>query len=108
MTDDRLDEAPASEEQTAPAAEPQEAQPEIESAPRPQIRGIHPELRCQCEECAPEYTELQFFTPEEAAKTKGQSMLFCGHTGRKYFAPAPELSSWVAEHAPKKSRRSDG
>lgn len=106
MTDDRLDVTPADE---SPADEAPSAQESGGETPaRPQIRGIHPELRCQCEECAPDYTELQFFTPEEAQKIKGQTMLFCGHTGRKYFAPAPELSTWVAEHAPKRGRRSDG
>lgn len=71
---------------------------EAEARPREVIKGIHPELRCEDPECGPEFTELQFFSPEEATKQKGKIMLFCARSGKKYFAPAPELQAWIAEN----------
>jgi hypothetical protein len=70
----------------------------VEERPREVIKGIHPELRCEDPECGPEFTELQFFSPEEAIKQKGKIMLFCARSGKKYFAPAPELQAWIAEN----------
>jgi hypothetical protein len=70
----------------------------VEVKPREVIKGIHPELRCSDPICAPEYTELQFFSPEEVNKQKGKIMLFCAHSGLKYFAPAAELQAWIAEN----------
>jgi hypothetical protein len=70
----------------------------VEAKPREVIKGIHPELRCSDPVCAPEYTELQFFSPEEVNKQKGKIMLFCAHSGLKYFAPAAELQAWIAEN----------
>lgn len=76
-----------------------EAQPApVEVKPREVIKGIHPELRCDDPICAPEGTELQFFSPEEANKQKGKIMLFCARSGLKYFAPAAELQTWIAEN----------
>jgi hypothetical protein len=76
-----------------------------EVRPREVIKGIHPELRCEDPECAPEFTELQFFSPEEAVKQKGKIMLFCARSGKKYFAPAPELQTWIAENKVAKAGR---
>lgn len=107
-------------EATEAAIEPTEAEGEIapaptegeeiegvEAPPRPRevIKGIHPELLCECPECAPEYTELQWFSPEEERKTKGSVMLYCQRSSRKYFSPATEFHAWVAEHATKKRRK---
>jgi hypothetical protein len=82
-------EAPA---EAAPAEAP------VEVRPREVIKGIHPELLCEDPICGPEYTELQFFSPEEATKQKGKAMLFCARSGKKYFAPAAELQAWIAEN----------
>jgi hypothetical protein len=84
--------------------QPSEGAP-VEEKPREVIRGIHPELRCEDPECAPEFTELQFFSPEEASKTKGKIMLFCARSGKKYFAPAVELQTWIAENKVAKTGR---
>lgn len=89
-TDAPVAEAAAGEDGEQPAA--------VEAKPREVIKGIHPELRCNDPVCAPEYTELQFFSPEEVNKQKGKIMLFCAHSGLKYFAPAAELQAWIAEN----------
>lgn len=73
--------------------------------PREVIKGIHPELVCECPECDPEFTELQWFSPEEERKTKGSVMLYCQRSSRKYFSPATEFHAWVAENATKKRRK---
>ena len=100
-------EAAATDETAAPEASATEEAP---APPREVIKGLHPELRCQDPECAPEYTELQFFSPEEAIKTKGRIMLFCARSGKKYFSPAPELQAWLAERKVKtgRGRRQEG
>lgn len=96
--------APAELEATGEAAtepvgdEAGEQPAAVEAKPREVIKGIHPELRCEDPVCAPEYTELQFFSPEEAIKQKGKIMLFCARSGKKYFAPAAELQAWIAEN----------
>jgi hypothetical protein len=88
-------EAPATEAATGEGGEQPAA---VEVKPREVIKGIHPELRCSDPVCAPDYTELQFFSPEEVNKQKGKIMLFCAHSGLKYFAPAAELQTWIAEN----------
>lgn len=88
-------EAPAAE---AATGEEGEQPATVEVKPREVIKGIHPELRCSDPVCAPDYTELQFFSPEEVNKQKGKIMLFCAHSGLKYFAPAAELQAWIAEN----------
>jgi hypothetical protein len=92
---------------TVGAAPESEAQQEeaAEVKPREVIKGIHPELLCQDPICGPEFTELQFFSPEEATKTKGKAMLFCARSGKKYFAPAAELQTWIAENKVAKTGR---
>ena len=76
--------------------------------PREVIKGIHPELKCECPECAPEFTELQWFSPEEEKKTKGQVMLYCQRSSRKYFSPAVEFQAWLAENKVAGKKRRDG
>ncbi|MFP5502399.1 MAG: hypothetical protein ACLGIN_07900 [Candidatus Sericytochromatia bacterium] len=100
-------ETPEAEGQEAPAPAEGETTEGAEAPPRPRevIKGIHPELLCECPECAPEYTELQWFSPEEERKTKGSVMLYCQRSSRKYFSPATEFHAWVAEHATKKRRK---
>jgi hypothetical protein len=80
-------------------------EPVAEVRPREVIKGIHPELRCEDPDCGPEFTELQFFSPEEAVKVKGKTMLFCARSGKKYFAPAPELQAWLADNKVKPTGR---
>lgn len=76
--------------------------------PREVIRGIHPELLCQCPECDPVFAELQWFSPDEPRKTKGDAMLFCARSSRKYFTPVLELNAWIsAKGGPRKSRRGE-
>lgn len=84
---------------------PEGTEGEAPARPREVIKGIHPELLCECPECAPEYTELQWFSPEEERKTKGSVMLYCQRSSRKYFSPATEFHAWVAENATKKRRK---
>jgi hypothetical protein len=75
---------------------------------RPSVRGIHPELVCQCPECETEHVELQWFNVDEARKTKGDAMLFCARSSRKYFVPIIELNTWLSQHGgPRKGRRGD-
>ena len=77
--------------------------------PREVIRGIHPELLCTCPECAPDFVELQWFSPEEQKKVKGDVMLFCARSSRKYFTPMIELMAWITEKGgPRKARRGGG
>lgn len=77
--------------------------------PREVIRGIHPELLCQCPECDPDFVELQWFSPEEQKKVKGDVMLFCARSSRKYFTPVIELTAWITEKGgPRKARRGGG
>lgn len=87
-----------------------EATPAEGEEPAPQrrevARGIHPELLCHCEECDPEFTELQWFSPEEKKKTRGDLMLYCQRSGRKYFTPAAELHTWLAANPIKAAGRS--
>lgn len=90
-----VDGAPVSTEEEAPVR------------PREIIKGIHPELKCECPECAPEFTELQWFSPEEEKKTKGQVMLYCQRSSRKYFSPATEFQTWVAENKVTGKKRRD-
>ncbi|MEB3285500.1 MAG: hypothetical protein VKN33_09465 [Candidatus Sericytochromatia bacterium] len=72
------------------------------------IKGIHPELLCQCPECDPDFVELQWFTQDESRKVKGDAMLFCGRSSRKYFTPVLELNAWIAtKGGPRKSRRGE-
>lgn len=125
MTDDALlptdaapeAEAPATEAPAAeaPAVDPNDgpdsgpladAPPVAEEKPREVIRGIHPELLCQCPECDPDFVELQWFSPEEQKKVKGDVMLFCARSSRKYFTPVVELQAWITEKGgPRKARR---
>jgi hypothetical protein len=75
---------------------------------RPGVRGIHPELLCQCPECESDHVELQWFNVDEARKTKGDAMLFCARSSRKYFVPILELNNWLAQHGgARKGRRGD-
>jgi hypothetical protein len=97
-------EAPADGATTEPVAE-QDGAAQAEVRPREVIKGIHPELRCEDPDCGPEFTELQFFSPEEAVKVKGKTMLFCARSGKKYFAPAPELQAWLADNKVKPTGR---
>ena len=101
MTGEHLGEPAPSEA----LAEGGEQPASVEAKPREVIKGIHPELRCEDPVCAPEFTELQFFSPEEATKQKGKTMLFCARSGKKYFAPAAELQAWIAENKITKTGR---
>ena len=79
-----------------------------ESRPREVVRGIHPELLCQCPECAPDYVELQWFSVDEQKKVKGDAMLFCARSARKYFTPILDLNAWLTEKGgPRKRGRGD-
>jgi hypothetical protein len=79
--------------------------PDIPPArPREQIKGIHPELLCQCEECEPDHVELQWFSVDEQRKTKGTAMLFCARSSRKYFSPVDDLQKFLAAN-PAKGRK---
>lgn len=96
MTDNALDttlEAPQAE----PAPEPAPA--------APRFKGISPELVCECPECLDDPVELDFFSAEEQHRTKGQLMLYCQRTGRKYFAPVEAFQAWFAGVAPKSGRK---
>ena len=73
--------------------------------PREVVKGIHPEIRCQCVECEPDYTELQWFSVDETRKVKGTAMLYCQHSSRKYFSPVPALQAWLTDHPPPRTRR---
>lgn len=73
--------------------------------PREHIRGIHPELLCSCQECEPDYVELQWFSVDEARKVKGTAMLYCGYSGRKYFSPVPDLQAFLTAN-PVRGRKS--
>jgi hypothetical protein len=66
--------------------------------PREVIRGIHAELLCTCPECDPDFVELQWFSPDEPRKVKGDAMLFCARSSRKYFTPIVDLNTWLAEN----------
>ncbi|MEB3328012.1 MAG: hypothetical protein VKQ33_02135 [Candidatus Sericytochromatia bacterium] len=106
MSDHEERQAPdaAAEAPDANAAPPAEAasSPEVASAAsapaRPSIRGIHPELVCRCPECEDDNVELQWFNVDEARKTKGDAMLFCGRSSRKYFVPILDLNAWLSQH----------
>lgn len=95
------------EDQTDTGAPVAAAEGEAPVRPREVIRGIHPELKCECPECAPEFTELQWFSPEEEKKVKGQVMLYCQRSSRKYFSPAVEFQAWVAENKVTGKKRRD-
>lgn len=99
----------AAEDTTATGQPAEEASGEGEAPARPRevIRGIHPELKCECPECAPDFTELQWFSPEEEKKTKGQVMLYCQRSSRKYFSPAAEFQAWFAENKAVGRKRRD-
>lgn len=85
------------------------AAPEAEARPREAVRGIHPELRCHCPECEPEFVELQWFTVDEPRKVKGDAMLFCARSSRKYFVPVLALNAWIAEKGgPRRGRKGEG
>ena len=76
--------------------------------PRENIRGIHPELLCQCPECDPDFVELQWFSVDEPRKVKGDAMLFCARSSRKYFTPVLELNAWISgKGGPRKARRGE-
>jgi hypothetical protein len=94
----------AAEATDVSASAPVEAEP---ARPREVIKGINPELKCECPECAPEFTELQWFSPEEEKKTKGQVMLYCQRSSRKYFSPAKEFQDWVEKNKPVGKRKKD-
>ncbi len=81
---------------SGPLADAPPAPPEIVK-PKDVIRGIHPELICSCPECDPDFVELQWFSPEEQKKQKGDVMLFCARSSRKYFTPILNLNEWIAE-----------
>lgn len=100
-------EAPAADPNDGPDSGPlADAPPIPEGKPREVIRGIHPELLCQCPECDPDFVELQWFSPEEQKKVKGDVMLFCARSSRKYFSPIVELQAWITEKGgPRKARR---
>ena len=100
-------EAPAADPNDGPDSGPlADAPPMVEEKPREVIRGIHPELLCQCPECDPNFVELQWFSPEEQKKVKGDVMLFCARSSRKYFTPVIELQAWITEKGgPRKARR---
>ena len=103
-SDEAVGDAPSPTVGAVPESEAQQEEtPEVK--PREVIKGIHPELLCQDPECAPEFTELQFFSPEEATKMKGKTMLFCARSGKKYFAPAVELQTWISENKVVKTGR---
>ncbi|MDB5095816.1 MAG: hypothetical protein JWM80_237 [Cyanobacteria bacterium RYN_339] len=73
-----------------------EATPDVTPArPREVIKGIHPLLLCNCEECEPDHVELQWFSVDELRKVKGTAMLFCAHSSRKYFSPVEDLQKWL-------------
>ncbi|MEB3223617.1 MAG: hypothetical protein VKS61_16205 [Candidatus Sericytochromatia bacterium] len=96
--------------EAAEAAEAATAGEAVTSGPaRAAIRGIHPELLCQCQECEPDHVELQWFSPDEPRKTKGDAMLFCGRSSRKYFVPIVDLQAWLTKvGGPRRGRRSEG
>jgi hypothetical protein len=75
--------------------------------PREVIKGIHPELLCQCEECEPDHVELQWFSVDEQRKVKGTAMLFCARSSRKYFTPVDDLQKFLTAN-PVKGRKSAG
>lgn len=103
--DDGPDSGPLAD---APPVAPPAADDAIEK-PREVIRGIHPELLCQCPECDPDFVELQWFSPEEQKKVKGDVMLFCARSSRKYFTPVIDLQAWITEKGgPRKARRGGG
>lgn len=86
-----------------------DAPPVVDDRPKEIIRGINPELLCQCPECDPDFVELQWFSPEEMKKMKGDAMLFCARSSRKYFTPVENLHAWIAEKGgPRKARRGGG
>ncbi|MEB3196074.1 MAG: hypothetical protein VKP62_02620 [Candidatus Sericytochromatia bacterium] len=92
--------------EAGPAGEEAGSAPE---RPREQIKGIHPELLCTCPECEPHHVELQWFTVDEARKVKGDAMLFCALSSRKYFSPVQALQDWLnAKGGPRKGRRNEG
>lgn len=98
------EDAPAAE--GAPAEGGEEAQGPADPRTREVVKGIHPELICHCPECTPEFCELQWFSPEEKVKTKGNVMLYCQRSSRKYFSPAVDFQAWLAEKpAPTKRGR---
>lgn len=76
------------------------------SRPLEVVKGIHPELLCVCPECEPDHVELQWFSPEEVRKQKGDAMLYCQRSSRKYFTPIIDLNRWLASRAPVSRRRS--
>jgi hypothetical protein len=86
---------------------PVEGDERLQRASRPfeNVKGIHPELLCQCPECEPEHVELQWFSPEEVRKQKGDAMLYCQRSSRKYFTPILDLNRWLASRAPVSRRR---
>lgn len=92
-------------EEAAPVEGAADTRPE---RPREVIRGIHPELLCQCPECEPDFVELQWFSADEPRKVKGDAMLFCARSSRKYFTPVLDLNAWISEKGgPRKARRGD-
>lgn len=106
LTDD-VPETPSDEANEGPDSGPlADAPPAAPEKPREIIKGIHPELLCACPECDPDFVELQWFSPEEQKKVKGDVMLFCARSSRKYFTPIVNLNEWIAEKGPvKKTRR---
>lgn len=82
---------------SGPLADAPPAPPPENTKPKEKIRGIHPELICSCPECDPGFCELQWFSPEEQKKQKGDVMLFCASSSRKYFTPIINLNEWIAE-----------
>ena len=111
MTDSEVLEAGDTLQPTAgtPEASGPEPTTEAEARPREVIRGIHAELLCHCPECEPDFVELQWFTVDEPRKVKGDAMLFCARSSRKYFVPVVALNAWIAEKGgPRRSRKSEG